>query len=276
MVEQAQPETLLKAIGLTEYEAKAYVALLRYGTLTADKISEMAHIPLPRVYDTITELQRKGFVLVSKTRPKVFKAVPAATALDRFVETQNKHMNTQFEGLRSRVKDASDILTHIEPELTVSDEGLGIWSTQKRVNISKLMEDIKQYAKKDVSMFSGDMSWIWESTDALRGMLRKGVRIRVLVKDPTGNPKTVENIRRARQLGLSVRIGYTGGLRAHVVDTKMATIINKIPLVAGVDADKGYTGTDAQFRYEFMTVDNQPLVTALRENFETWWKQLKG
>jgi len=270
-----QPETMLKSIGLTEYESKAYVALLRYGTLTADKISEMASIPLPRVYDTITELQRKGFVLVSKTRPKVFKAVPAATALERYTETHNKRMVSQLDALKMRVKEVSVMLTHIEPELAINDESSGIWSTQKRTNINNLLDDIKQHAKKELSIFSGDLSWIWETSDVLRTIIRKGVRIRVIVKDPAGNPKVAENIRRAKQLGLVVRPGYNGDLRAHVVDTSMASIINKIPIVSDAETNTGSPGTDSQFRYEVMIVNNQPLVTALRENFEAYWKRLK-
>ncbi len=68
-------KAMLKNLGLTEYEAKAYVTLVKFGTLTAEKISEMGKIPLPRVYDTIAELHKKGFVLVGNTRPKKFKAV---------------------------------------------------------------------------------------------------------------------------------------------------------------------------------------------------------
>ncbi|MFH0829929.1 MAG: helix-turn-helix domain-containing protein [Candidatus Aenigmatarchaeota archaeon] len=275
MGEMEQPEAVLKSIGLTEYEAKAFVSLLRYGTLTAEKISEMAHIPLPRVYDTITELQRKGFVLVSKTRPKVFKAVPAATALERYTETRNKHLTAQLETMKARVKDAAEVLSHIEPELVVGDDSSNIWSTQKRANVSKLLDEIKKCARKDVAIFAGDMSWIWESSDVLRSMVRKGIHVRVILKDPTGNKKIAENIRKAKQLGLSVRSGYAGDLRAHVADSCMAIVISKIPLVKGAEISSGEPGTDSEFRYEFMTIDSQPLVTALRENFENCWKQLK-
>jgi len=75
---------LLKEMGLTEYETKSYLTLLKLGIATAEQISEAASIPLPRVYDTLVELQKKGFVLISKGRPKKFKPNPPKKALKNF------------------------------------------------------------------------------------------------------------------------------------------------------------------------------------------------
>jgi len=73
-VKMEKIEELLRDFGLTEYEIKAFVTLLKLKVATAEQISEVGNIPLPRVYDTLSELKNKGFVLISKTRPKRFKS----------------------------------------------------------------------------------------------------------------------------------------------------------------------------------------------------------
>ena len=47
----------LRALGLNEYEAKAYFALASSATCTAGELATRAQLPRPRVYDVLTSLQ---------------------------------------------------------------------------------------------------------------------------------------------------------------------------------------------------------------------------
>jgi HTH-type transcriptional regulator, sugar sensing transcriptional regulator len=53
----------LKKIGFNEYEAKAYVALVKQGTVTAYQVSKGSGVPRARIYDVLTNLVDKGIVL---------------------------------------------------------------------------------------------------------------------------------------------------------------------------------------------------------------------
>lgn len=55
-------EKLRKALGLTLYEAKLYLALLR-GARGPKEASSISGVPLPRIYDVIKVLESKGFVV---------------------------------------------------------------------------------------------------------------------------------------------------------------------------------------------------------------------
>jgi len=81
----------LVALGLTGSEVKAYVALLKGGTMTAIEVSREARIPYSKVYDALESLHDKGWVEEQKSRPIVYTARPPDTAL---------------EGLRSRQETA--------------------------------------------------------------------------------------------------------------------------------------------------------------------------
>ncbi|MCE4049201.1 MULTISPECIES: helix-turn-helix domain-containing protein [Bacillaceae] len=53
----------LKKLGFNEYEAKAYVSLVKSGPVTAYQVSKESGIPRARIYDVLTTLVEKGIVL---------------------------------------------------------------------------------------------------------------------------------------------------------------------------------------------------------------------
>ncbi len=78
----------LLELGLTGSEVKAYVALLRGGTMTASDVSRTARIPYSKVYDALESLHRKGWIEEQKSRPIVYTAKPPDTALEEMKSKQ--------------------------------------------------------------------------------------------------------------------------------------------------------------------------------------------
>jgi sugar-specific transcriptional regulator TrmB len=75
-------DTAMQELGLTGSEVKAYVALLKGGTMTANDVSREARIPYSKVYDALESLHGKGWVEEQKGRPIMYTARPPDTALD--------------------------------------------------------------------------------------------------------------------------------------------------------------------------------------------------
>ncbi len=275
---EKQTEASLRHLGLTEYETKTYLTLLKFGVLSADKVSEHAEIPLPRVYDTILELHKKGFVLVNMGRPKKYKAIEPKNAFANFIEIKRKENDQFIKEIKSRSDDIAKNLSSMRrqkldvKEVSIRDE---MWSAKSRRNIVSFFQDIEKFANKEILIFSGDISWIHERKDTIRSLVNRGVKIRVLVKDPRGNKRVVKNIKAAKSLGANIKSGYPGNIRAHIVDGKRAAVINKISKDKETQADTGVAGSDIDFRYELFTIETPALVNALKENFEFWWEKLK-
>ena len=85
----------LERLGLTGSEVKAYVALLKGGTMTASEVSRAARIPYSKVYDALESLHRNGWVEEQKSRPIVYTAKPPDTALEELKsrqETERREM----------------------------------------------------------------------------------------------------------------------------------------------------------------------------------------
>lgn len=98
----------LEELGLTEYEARCFVALTRVSRGTAKEVSQVADIPRSRVYDTIERLDRKGLVNVQQTEPREYKAVSVDTACRRIREDYDSRINAAENALGNLKRPESD------------------------------------------------------------------------------------------------------------------------------------------------------------------------
>ena len=264
-----QAEAMLRTFGLTEYEVKAYVTLFRLGFATAEQISEAGSIPLPRVYDTLTELQKKGFVLISKTRPKKFKPIEPDRALKSFLDIQRSEYDSQLLKLKSNIPNLIDVLTALEKTVS-SDEEWNIWHTEKRTNVVKTLQDQEMSAKKEILIFAGDMSWFNESENMFKKVIKRGIAIKLLM-NRARSKNTGNIVKRARKIGIKVKDNYTGQLRGQIVDNKIAAI--------AITTSKGRTVPDELIdinkKYELIIFENPTIINGFRENFEFWWNKLR-
>jgi len=81
-------ENLVK-LGLKEYEAKIYVALVGIKEANARTIHEISGVPRPRVYDILGELTVKGFVEVREGSPLFYRSVPPDVVISRLQDDLN-------------------------------------------------------------------------------------------------------------------------------------------------------------------------------------------
>lgn len=92
---------MIDSLALTEYEAKAYIALVKMGSLTIVRLSEVSAIPRPKCYSVMRSLMSKGMVSQVMSRPMRCQALPPDIAfknrlsqledeLDRKRETSNR------------------------------------------------------------------------------------------------------------------------------------------------------------------------------------------
>jgi sugar-specific transcriptional regulator TrmB len=265
---------MLKSLGLMEYEAKAYLALLEFGNCTAEKLSHVSGIPLPRIYDTMTELQSKGFVLISKSRPKMFSPRPCDKALEHFINLQKKEMDSKFESLKENVKSAVAELEKVQ-KIAAPDETSKMWSIEKRGNMIRMLQDRISTAKKEVRIFAGDMSWIDDLLPSMRAATKRNVKIRIVMAEPKGSRQIIENMEKGKKAGAKILTGYYGSLRAHVVDGKNAYVWTKYSPEGGFNIlEEGKPGSDVTRRYELLIMDNPTLISAFIEYFDLKWKEL--
>jgi sugar-specific transcriptional regulator TrmB len=99
----------LRRIGLTEYEAKAYLILLKDHLNTASKISEKSGVPRTKIYSVLESLANKGWIKVYSGVPLLFKAVNPNTIFERikrdyfdFLESVQTTLDREVVGMKEK------------------------------------------------------------------------------------------------------------------------------------------------------------------------------
>ena len=267
-------ESALTSFGLTEYESRAYVTLLTLGTATADELSRRGKIPLPRVYDTLTELQRKGFVLIGKARPKKFNPIPIEKALNNYLFNQKKDFDDKIKHLKTMIPEVKQSASGI-PRGKISETKWNIWTFDSKVNIGRISDEQKIQAKKEILFFAGDLSWIYDTESLLKNLVKKRIKVKILAASPKGDNQIAKNIAHAKKIGAEVKTGYDGITRGHVVDEKIASVSFLISSEGLNIRGRGKPRSEKERSYEMITFDNPILVTVMKENFDFWWNSLK-
>jgi len=90
----------LKKIGMSEYEAKVYGILSALRVASAREIHEQTRIPRGRIYETLTSLDEKGFVVSSGKSPVRYSPIDTSHTFERL----KKESIDSLEGLYQRLK----------------------------------------------------------------------------------------------------------------------------------------------------------------------------
>ena len=80
----------LEELGLSRYEAGAYLTMIRRGSLGASEISYYANLPRTKVYSTLKKLEKKKLSIVSQSKPLVCSAIPPEEAFREIVRLHER------------------------------------------------------------------------------------------------------------------------------------------------------------------------------------------
>jgi sugar-specific transcriptional regulator TrmB len=264
-------ESMLYEIGLSEYEAKSVMCLITHGTSTADEISKIARIPLPRVYDTIERLIRMGFVLSTKTRPKRYMILKPKVAFDHYI----KHKKEECENKMNNMKSVCDKIVDDMPKLVPESkppkgDDWSMWSTRYKHSVMSMRRNFQNNAQNSIIIFSGDASFIREDFDTLKKAIERGVKIKLLVGEPEESHEVRENIKTLQGMGIDMKIGYNGNMRGNIIDDNKLLVFLK----SGKTNKRGLPGREKNLHFEMMITDNSLLLNTVKEYFDFHWGSL--
>jgi sugar-specific transcriptional regulator TrmB len=263
------PETLLKELGLTEYEAKAYLVLVAKGDLTAERVSTLAKIPLPRVYDTMTSLSEKGLVIVTKTRPQKFTSIQPENVLDLIKEDEQKKLSEKLSKMDSIMPQIlSDIKQHDSKKYKEEPDTLSY--VKRRVSVESMWDEIHKRAKNKVILFAGDLFWLDDTRVMIRKTIKRGVKYRIIWSKRFN--KVHPRIKRMLELGADMRYNEkVGPLRGAIVDDKW-TIVFQNPNTdynkRNINAEDETKSTD----FTTLIISNKLISSTFGTYFDILWK----
>lgn len=90
----------LTKLNFSEQEAMVYLCLLEDSPATGYAISQRTKIPRSHIYEVLESLRRKGCVMVSKSTPPQYAAVPYRQYLDRYAAQRNTNRSLTLQAAK--------------------------------------------------------------------------------------------------------------------------------------------------------------------------------
>ncbi|GEM_PF-6180325 len=84
--------SLFQKLGLTEYESKAISAMVRQDEATAQQISDIAEVPITKIYSVLTSLENQGLIKCTFERPKRFKVLEPSQVVDLILRKRKEEI----------------------------------------------------------------------------------------------------------------------------------------------------------------------------------------
>lgn len=174
----------LRDLGLSDYEARVYRALLGTGSATAKELSESSEVPMGRVYDVLGGLENHGLVRSQKaSRPKKYVAVEPEQALEGLVDEKKRELRMEAERFEEIASSLADKLEVSEP----GDERFWTAAVGPDESLDLLLERLDA-TEESVAMVVDDASPRFDLDrvgelvlDCVAELVEEGVEVSVLV-----------------------------------------------------------------------------------------------
>jgi len=98
----------LRELGLSNYEARVFVALQRLGTGTAQAVARASEVPRSQVYGAADDLAARGLVEVVESSPKEYRPVGLDRAREQLRERVERQHERAFDNLEAVRGDHAD------------------------------------------------------------------------------------------------------------------------------------------------------------------------
>lgn len=212
--DQEQAVELLQQLGLSEYEARSFVALTRMPQGTAKEISEVSDVPRTRVYDAVRVLESKGLVEIQHSNPQQFRSVP--------IEEATETLKSEYE---SRTETLQGVLKSIDPATMEEDSTTHeVWSLSSSAAITNRTQQLIDDAEEEVVFVIGDQTII--NDDLIESLYRASQHTSTIVGVAS------EELRETLELRLPKTTLFVSELKwlQHMEDQTDSTVISRLLL----------------------------------------------
>jgi HTH-type transcriptional regulator, sugar sensing transcriptional regulator len=148
--DRATVERLVR-LGLTTYEARAYVTLVRRDSFTAAQIARTAGLPRQRIYDVLASLVEKGLASARPGTVVKYAALAPDLAVERLVSSRRAE-------IAALERDASDVIGRLAHEFQAgrahSDPLEYIEVLRDRGAINERFAELQGAVKKEILVFT--------------------------------------------------------------------------------------------------------------------------
>jgi sugar-specific transcriptional regulator TrmB len=208
----------LRKLGLSPYESKCYLTLVKYGNLLGKEVAKKSNVPPTSVYRNLETLRKKGFVQVIQKDPLVYQAVDPEIA----VQT---HVNNQKEQLEILEKNTISELKSIKKTGVIEkkEEVLEVYAGREQsYTLGKKL--IQQSKKEFLLVGRGNQRSIISLIHVLRAAVKRNVTCKFLI---TGFDEVRGDIEELKKAGVKIKHLPLTGFSLLVKDRTESQVVIK-------------------------------------------------
>lgn len=230
-----QPDvTALVDLGLTGYEASAYVALTRRGRATGAEVARLAGLPRQRIYDVLDGLVGRGFASVEPGRPARYTAVSPRDAIAALLTTHR----SSLERLEREASETIALLTPTYRDGRDHDDPLNyVEVLREPAAIAARFAELEAGAEREILVFTKP-PYAVEPSENVAGLqlLERGVVARSLYERSVyDDPAVVDAVRAFVDAGEQARVVDELPLKLVLIDGRVALFTMEGPVAGASD-----------------------------------------
>jgi sugar-specific transcriptional regulator TrmB len=250
----------LVSLGLRTNEARAYLALVRHGPVTAAEAADAAGISRPKVYESLKSLERIGFCLPYSSGVLRYQAVPPAIAIPELLRRREQ---SRLEAEKRDEETASRVLASLPSDAEATKGGADGYMTAVvgRDDMLELFRGIASRAEHQFDIVLGipQIEPPEAGVQTQLALLERGVRIRIVYD--SNLPDVLEAYQVLLAHGAQIRKLRSAPLRLALRDSGEE---------AGVAL---LAGSGAEYHAASVRIIHSELVAPFQMLFNRQWRQ---
>ena len=238
----------LEKQGLTKYESRVYISLVKEGLSTAHQISQKSKVPYGKIYTVLASLVEKGFLKNFEGVPQRFQALDPTIVINHNIRKKEEELNTFKEQSKKLIR------------------GMGELSNKKKEPMDKVktIEGYKNYLNLSIELHNktkkrwytiSELSTYKPHIDVYKECIKRGVKVKILVSLPEANE---EKIKIWKETGAELR-------GVDIYPTKFS-VIDDTDVTLRLAKDKKYIS---------LWLKNNALAQIMADYFDNMWKTAK-
>jgi sugar-specific transcriptional regulator TrmB len=259
----------LKKLGLNDYEARGYLALMERSSLTATQISAVSGVPRTKVYDVTESLMKKGLCSLVPGKINKYRAFEVSAAAENLLRENEAVFNMRKEQIQEASESLKQQLSIVYGDNAYSVDPLEyIEIIKDPYQFHKRFMQLADEAKEEMLAFTkppytGPKQRLTEQTEQQAQLLRRGLKIRVIYEIPQDKEEFEWWFQ-----DIDANVKY--GEEARVIKElpmKMVIFDSRIVLFALEDPTSKQPSLTAQ------VIEHAALAKSLKITFETFWER---
>jgi sugar-specific transcriptional regulator TrmB len=249
----------LRRLGLTEYECRLYLALVKMGPVKASEVSFFGQVPRTKAYGAISDLQQKGLVKVVPGKPEIYEAASPTEVLAPIVKKMALEIN-ESQLIIEDLALAYESNKYVKRDTKMSEES---WHLQGRQVIYSKLNEVISEASKSVNYSTSAIGLVRAykaHAEAFERAKKQGATVRLLSPINSTNSSIANEFSAIAELKKNDE-----ALPFFVsVDSKHFIVVESRPEDASTD--RGYD--------EALWTTNKLVVELFEQLFDRVWKHL--